>query len=184
MTFQPVHNPDHLYFVTGTIVGWKRLFLENRFQEIVLGSLQWLRRNHRMQLYAFVLMPHHVHFICKPNGGNTISQVLQTFGSYTSHEFLRTLRAQKRDALLHFFHGYASRNRGKEQHQFWQKIQAKNIFTRVFLHQKLEYIHNNPMVKHWNLATNRWEYELSSACFYDQGAAPIIPVDDVGRVLG
>ena len=184
MTFRPFHDPDHLYFVTGTIVGWRKLFLESRYQQIVMSSLRWLRQRNRMQLHAFVLMPHHVHFVCKPSSGITISQLLQMFGSYTSHEFLKTLRAQDRQVLLQFFHECALKKRTKEQHQFWQKIQAKNIFTPAVLHQKIEYIHNNPIAKRRDLIRNRWEYELSSACFYDQGVAPMIPIDDAGPLFG
>ncbi|MEK6756361.1 MAG: transposase [Bacteroidota bacterium] len=183
MTFRPRHVPDHLYFVTATIVGWKRLFLRDQFQEIVLGSLKWLREKNRMELYAFVLMPHHLHFICRPRNGYTISQVLQAFGSFTAHKFLNALRVNKEEKLLAYFRRCAQKKRSKEHHQFWQQIQARNVFTERVLYQKLEYLHDNPVAKGWQFIDNRWEYRLSSACFYDNGIDPIIPIDDAGPLL-
>ena len=183
MTFRPSHIPEHLYFVTATIVGWKQLLLQREFQTIVLGSLKWLRREGRIELFAFVVMPHHVHFICRPTGDRTISRVVQVFGSFTAHEFLRVLRSNADKKLVAYFQRWAQKKRGKARHQFWQQIQARNIFTARILDQKLEYLHNNPTAKGWQLVENRWEYDLSSACFYDKGIEPVIPIDDAGPLL-
>ncbi len=70
-----------------------------------------------------------------------------------------------------------------EQHQVWQPLQAKNIYTETFLREKLEYIHNNPVAKKWQLAEQREKYAYSSACFYDCGIEPIVTVDDVRQWL-
>lgn len=76
MTFKPVHDPEHLYFVTATILGWKQLFNHPPYAHIVLDSLDWHRRNGRWALFAYVLMPNHLHAILKPAADKTISQVL------------------------------------------------------------------------------------------------------------
>ena len=39
MTFDSRHIPEHLYFVTARTVGWKPLFSETEYAEIVLNSL-------------------------------------------------------------------------------------------------------------------------------------------------
>jgi hypothetical protein len=44
---------------------------------------------------------------------------------------------------------------------------AKELFTAKFLHQKLEYIHKNPVSGKWNLAIDYLSYPHSSARFYD-----------------
>ncbi len=62
-------------------------------------------------------------------------------------------------------------------------MQAKNIFSREFLIQKLQYIHNNPIAKKWHLVSRRTEYPYSSACYYDEDKAPIVKVDDVRDLL-
>jgi hypothetical protein len=52
-----------------------------------------------------------------------------------------------------------------------------------FLREKLDYIHNNPIAKKWNLAADRAAYTYSSACYYDGGIEPLVPVDDVREWL-
>ena len=76
MTVKPRHDPTHLYFVTATVLGWKRLFIEPAYAEIVLQSLDWHRRQDHWSLFVFVAMPNHAHFIIRPLGEHTISTVL------------------------------------------------------------------------------------------------------------
>jgi putative transposase len=178
MTFKPLHDPTHLYFVTATVLGWKHLFVQPPYAEIVLQSLDWHRGHGRWSLFAFVLMPNHAHFIVRPLGEQTISTVLQSFGSYTAHAILDRLEHEGRTDLLAFFAQRQDQDASK-QHQIWLPIEAKNVYSVHFLCQKVEYTHNNPVAKHWHLVDDRADYAYSSACFYDRGESPIIAVDDV-----
>ena len=74
MSFKPIHDPTHLYFVTATLLGWKHLFAEPQYAQIVLNSLAWHRDNGRLQLFAYVLMPSHLHAVLKPLGERSISE--------------------------------------------------------------------------------------------------------------
>lgn len=131
MSFKPHHDPAHLYFVTATVLGWKLLFNEPAYAHIVLNSLDWHRKHARWALYAYVLMPSHLHAIVKPLGEQSISGVLQSFGSFTAHEILKQLRAEARQDLLTFFAQRQDQDTSK-QHQIWQPIQAKNIYSVAF----------------------------------------------------
>lgn len=176
MTFPSYHDPDHLYFVTATIIGWRKLFITQEYATIILDSLGWMQKEKRIVLFAFVLMPSHLHAIIKPESG-TIGDVVQQFGSYTAHEILCRLKVDNKQDLLKFFQ--KERRDIRHHHSIWQDIQAKNIYSLEVLFQKLEYIHNNPINKEWNLAKDRADYLYSSACFYDYGKEPIIEVTDV-----
>ena len=178
MTFKPHHDPTHLYFVTATLLGWQQLFVQPDYARLILDSLNWHRQRNRWNLYAYVVMPHHLHAIVKPLGEQTISSVLQSFGSFTAHAILAHLQDDKRDDLLTLFSQRQERDASK-QHQIWQPIQAKNITSIAFLREKFEYIHNNPVAKKWRLVEDRAEYVYSSACFYDRGHEPIVQVDDI-----
>ncbi|MCP4139860.1 MAG: transposase [Chloroflexi bacterium] len=180
MTFHSLHDSEHLYFLTASIIGWKDVLSIPIYRKIVLDSLVWLRKEKRMYLYAFVIMPNHLHLILKPIN-KSIGQLLQEFGSFTAHTILKELRKEKRMKLLSFFH--EQRRDPRHQHSIWQDIQAKNIFSQKVLEQKMEYIHQNPLRKGWNLVKNRADYPYSSACFYDNDENPIIEVDDVRNIL-
>jgi REP element-mobilizing transposase RayT len=180
VTFKPHHDPTHLYFVTATIMGWRHLFIEPVYAHIVLDSLDWHQRNGRWSLFAFVVMPNHTHVVIRPLGDQTISMVLQSFGSYTAHTILDLLQEDRKTDLLRFFAQRQDRDASK-QHQVWLPIEAKNVYSAEFLQQKVEYTHNNPVAKHWHLVDDRADYPYSSACFYDRGEEPIIAVADVRK---
>jgi hypothetical protein len=117
-----------------------------------------------------------------PQGDATISDVLQSFGSYTAHAILARLQQQERSQVLAHFAQRQSRD-ARKRHQIWYPIQAKNIYSPAFLREKLEYIHNNPVATQWQLADVRADYRYSSACFYDAGTTPVVEVDDVREWL-
>ncbi len=180
MTFDSWHVPNHFYFITASLCGWKRLFVETSYAEIVLGSLTWLRKEGRMKLFAFVLMPSHLHAIVLPID-RPIGDLLQNFASFTAHDILYQLKNDHQQELLAFFH--EQRRDQRHEHSIWQDVQAKNIFSDEFFTQKLEYIHQNPVAKEWNLVEDRADYKYSSACFYDEGKQPIIEIDDYREFL-
>jgi len=93
MTFKPQHISSHLYFITATLLGWRPLFARRDFALIVLNSLDWHRSQKRFALYAYVIMPTHLHAIIKPAESQTISDNLQTLGSFAAHAILKQLRA-------------------------------------------------------------------------------------------
>jgi len=180
MTFDSFHNPTHLYFVTATLCGWKPLFFRENYANIVLHSLDWLHRQKRMKLYAFVLMPSHLHAMVKPED-RTIGELVQNFASFTAHAILKQLRGDGDNELLAFFH--EQRRDKRHQHSIWQDVQAKNVYSRDFLIQKIEYIHQNPISQNGNATADRASYKYSSACFYDNDRKTIIEIDDVRECL-
>jgi putative transposase len=160
MTFNSFHDPTHLYFITASIVEWKRLFITSEYVSIPLNSFAWLQEQKQILLFAFVIMPSHLHAIIKPQNGE-IREILQQFGSFTAPEILKKLRENNQRELLDLFQ--QKRRDQRHEHSIWQDIQAKNIYSLDFLCQKMEYIHTNPVAKDWNLVKDRADYAYSSA---------------------
>jgi putative transposase len=180
MTFSSFHDSTHLYFVTASIIEWKHLFITPEYTNIILNCLEWMQRQKRILLFAFVIMPSHIHAILKPES-DTIGGVVQQFGSFTAHEIMKKLRANNQKDLLNLFE-YKKRDR-RHQHSIWQDIQAKNIYSSDFLWQKMEYIHQNPIAKDWKLVGHRADYLFSSAGFYDYGRRPVIEITNINEWL-
>ena len=88
MTFPSFNDPTHLYFITATVIEWKQLFIAHEYARIPLNSLAWLQEQKRILLFAFVLMPSHLHAILKPEV-DSIGEIVQQFGSFTAHEILK-----------------------------------------------------------------------------------------------
>ncbi len=180
MTFPSFNDPTHLYFITATVIEWKQLFIAHEYARIPLNSLAWLQEQKMILLFAFVLMPSHLHAILKPEV-DSIGEIVQQFGSFTAHEILKKLRMDNQKDLLNIFQQKKRDERHK--HSIWQDMQAKNIYSLDFLWQKMEYIHQNPVAKDWKLVEDRADYLYSSAGYYDYGKKPIIEITDMNEWL-
>ena len=180
MTFASFHNPSDLYFITASVIEWKHLFITDEYATIPLNSLAWMQQQKRIRLFAFVIMPSHLHTILKPES-DSIGEIIQQLGSYTAHEILKKLRKQNQKELLEIFQ--QKKRDQRHEYSIWQDIQAKNIYSLEFLQQKLEYIHQNPIAKDWRLAKDRADYLYSSAGYYDYGRQPVIKVTDINEWL-
>ncbi len=181
MTFASLHNLTHLYFVTASIIEWKHLFISHAYTSVPLNSLAWMQEQNRILLFAFVIMPSHLHAIIKPKNETTIGEVIQQFGSFTAHQILKILQANQQEELLNLFQ--QKKRDPRHNHSIWQDIQAKNIYSEAFLWQKMEYIHQNPIAKKWELAEDRADYIYSSAGYYDYARKPIIEITDINKWL-
>lgn len=180
MTFNSLHDESHLYFVTASVIKWIHIFKIHEYTSIVLNSLQWLQTQNRILLFAFVIMPSHLHLILKPIQKG-IAEILQDFGSFTAHEILKQARKDNKQEWLKIFE--ENHRDIRHKHSIWQDIQAKNIYSIKVLEQKMEYIHQNPVVKDWKLVKDRADYLYSSACFYDYGRNPIIEITNINDWL-
>jgi len=180
MTFLSFHDSTHLYFTTASVVDWKHLFITPEYINIPLNSLAWLQQQKRILLFAFVIMPSHLHAIIKPIS-DSIGGIIQQFGSFTAHEILRRLQTDNQKDLLVLFQ--QKKRDQRHEHSIWQDIQAKNIYSLDFLQQKMEYIHQNPIAKDWKLVKDRADYLYSSAGYYDYRRKPIIEIMDVNEWL-
>ena len=180
MTFPSFHDFTHLYFITASIIDWKHLFITPEYANIPLNSLAWLQQQKRILLFAFVIMPSHLHAIVKPEN-DSIGEIVQQFGSFTAHEILKKLQMNNQKDLLDWFQ--QEKRDQRHEHSIWQDIQAKNVYSPDFLWQKMEYIHQNPVAKNWDLVEDRADYLYSSVGFYDYGREPIIEITDINEWL-
>ncbi|MDD5566888.1 MAG: transposase [Patescibacteria group bacterium] len=153
--------------------------MNEKYADIVLNSLKYLRANRYMLLFCFIIMPDHVHVFIKPRGKYDIHKVTSKFCSYTGHAFLRQMEKNGEVRLLTKFRTTVFSKKQDRRYHFWRDSLAKNIFSYRALWRVMEYIHSNPCNKKWHLVDDRADYKYSSACFYDRDEKPIIEIDDV-----
>ena len=171
---------EPFFFVTAAVGGWKHLFANEACARIVFDSLDHLRRTRKLALYAFVLVPSHLNLLCRPVGGE-IRRTIGGFADFTAARMTSVLRRRGRGLLMHYLHA-----RSKEAGPgapIWGDLRIQEVLTRGKLKFLLDFIHNKPLSSEWRMAETRAEYLYSSACFYDLGCEPIIPVMDARREL-
>jgi hypothetical protein len=167
-----------IHFVTAAVGGWKHLFANAACARIVFDSLDYLGRTRKLGLFAFALLPSHLNLLCRPCAGS-IRTVVDGFTDFTASRMASVLRRRGRGPLMHYLHARS----GGEGHgsPIWGDVRIEEVRTREKCISLLELIHNKPVAAQWRLAAIRSEYPYSSACFYDLGREPVIPVMDVRR---
>jgi putative transposase len=97
-----------------------------------------------------------------------LSDILRDFKKFTSKEIIKTIieyPESRRDWLLDRFEFAGRYDKKIKNYKFWQDgNEAKEIHSSKFLDQKIEYIHNNPVVAEY--VDNAEDYKYSSARDY------------------
>ena len=80
-------TPDHAVFVTVRAHGSSAPFSNPRLAQLVLSSLEWLRSHRGVSLYAFCLMPDHLHLLLRLGGGTqTLGLIIGSFKRFTTRQ--------------------------------------------------------------------------------------------------
>jgi REP element-mobilizing transposase RayT len=181
--WRPDFNPDHLYFVTTSAVQQRHLFRRDVVKRLIVDSLDCMRLRERFELYAFVIMPNHVHLIIQCRPDDPLADVLRDFKKHMADRLIRHYQAECNQAALSFL-ASAVTQPGKQRHKVWEDgYNAKDVFSPEFLRQKMTYIHNNPCQAHWNLVEHPEDYIWSSARFYLLRESVIIPLGNADFLL-
>ena len=78
-------DPDYVYFVTLCARHLSSPFVDAGLASAIIDALLHRSRTGTWKLYAYVLMPDHLHAALSPiHGGGTISELLRDFKSYTT----------------------------------------------------------------------------------------------------
>jgi len=153
-----------IYFWTATIHKWIPLLQTDSAKDMILNSLKYLSTKDKIDVYAFVIMPNHIHLIWKLNALNGKELPHASFLKFTAHAFKAEL-IKTPEKLSRFFV-----DEGNKEFNFWQRDSlAVKLTSREMAFQKMDYIHKNPLADHWNLATRPEDYLFSSASFYEKG---------------
>ncbi len=77
--------PDGIYFVTTDVRHHIPMFAHAEIARILEKTIWWSRKAHRCILYAYVIMPDHLHILVEPTMTN-ISQIMHTIKINSSRD--------------------------------------------------------------------------------------------------
>ncbi|MGN7987080.1 transposase [Pedobacter sp. 22226] len=156
---------DEVYFWTDTVKDWKKIFSIDKYKIIVIDTLRELVNRKKITVYAFVIMPNHLHLVWQMIELNGKEMPHASFNKFTSHQIFQDLKLQHPEILPYFKVSDRERN-----FRLWQRDPLAILMdTTNKLEQKIDYIHNNPLQERWQLCENPEDYEWSSARFYETG---------------
>jgi len=156
-------DPGEIYFVTSTIHSWIPLLKDDIYKEVIIDSFRWLCVQKMMDVFAFVIMPNHIHLIIRSYFNQGKEAPYTSFLKYTAHAFKKIL-LKDFDIRLKSFQVRSS----NKNYCFWHRDSlAIQLYSLQVAFQKLDYIHLNPLGEKWNLTNDPSKYFYSSASFYE-----------------
>lgn len=163
--------PNQTYFITFTILGWKYIFVNDKYCGLVCKWFDYMRDNYENKIYGYVIMPNHLHLLINiTEKSPKISVLVQNAKRFLAYQIVKYLKEDNKTDLLEFFKNNACVRTGAKHKVFKDRYDDLLIKSDEFFLQKLTYIHNNPCAKHWKLADNIVSYKYSSAANYETGS--------------
>jgi putative transposase len=154
-----------VYFFTATILNWNYALVSDERKNDLIDTLKFLKTSGRIILYGYVIMPNHIHLIWQNRLEGSEKWKLLTQGSllkFTSKKILNDMTEQEKIKY--------KVDASDRIYQIWERDPLWiNCFNMSVLEQKLNYIHQNPCVQKWSLASEPSFYKYSSAQFYESG---------------
>lgn len=142
--------PDSGYFITITTVGWVDVFTRLKQRQLLIKSLDYCQKYKGLEIYAYVIMPSHIHLLCKAVEGFILSDIIRDFKKHTSKQIVRTIQEypeSRREWMLEYFSKSCAHLKRSQQYKVWQDgYHAEIANSNWFIKQKIDYIHNNPVV--------------------------------------
>lgn len=119
-------------FFTATILNWKLLLKYDTYKLIVVNSLSFLAQEKRVKIYAYVIMPNHIHLIWQVNDNHKVEKVQQSFLKYTAQQIKFDLQKNNPTLLEEFWVNAKDRD-----YQFWERNALSiDLYSDKFFEQK------------------------------------------------
>ena len=157
---------DHpAQFFTATNLNWLHILENDTCKQFIIDALKFRAAKKQVTVYAFVIMPNHIHIIWQIHDGIKREDFQRDFLKFTAKHILNWCSVN--NASLYKQLEVKAMDR---KYQVWERNSLSiDIYNEDVLVQKLNYLHNNPLQPHWNLCNSPWEYKYTSAKFYESG---------------
>lgn len=164
-------NLEGLYFVTSSIINWIDIFTREDYSQIIIESLDYCRKKLGMEIYAWCLMPSHLHLIIRVQGSKP-ELILGKFKEFTSKRIQLAVKQNpiesRKDWLVLMFEKAAFESSNVKTGKLWQAGNHPiELWSPEVISQKVEYTHMNPVEAGLVFEPQHWKY--SSAIDYSGG---------------
>ena len=165
----------YAYFVTTKIKDYIRVFETKPYFDIIIENLNFYRNKFGFRLWAYVIMPEHMHLMIRLADKCDLSKIMEEFKRYTSKQILTQLKEDKKFHLIKLF---AITNPRKEKHIVWEEgFRGLGISSERVFNIKMNYIHNNPVKR--GFVKEPEDYIYSSYRNYYSQNSSIIELDPI-----
>lgn len=162
------------YFLTFTIIGWINVFTSVKYFNVIINSLKFYQKHINLKIYGYVIMKNHFHLIaqCKD-----MIYFVKNFKSYTTHKIKQSIIDDKKLYILTLIK--KSNNNSNKFHIWIPSNWPELVESEDFFNQKLNYIHENPIVKEYVEKEEDWLYSSSRNYILDDHSLIRVDTDGV-----
>jgi len=168
-------EPNEARFLTFSCFQRRPFLSKDRSRRWFIDALIRSRQTHGFHLWAYVIMPEHVHLLLWPGDAPLkMSDPLYTLKKSVTNRALNWVLAHSPDFLPQM----EDRGpKGSVTHRFWQRGGGydENLFSPDKIWQKIDYIHENPVRR--GLCESPTDWAWSSARAYENGVSEPIAID-------
>lgn len=169
------NSESTLCLMTKSVVGWLPVLESAEACDIIIEAMTHSMNHKGTRLHGYVIMPNHFHAIPSASTGQTISNMMRDFGTYTSKRLTEYLDRQDSASMLRVFRAAAWMDQRGNDFKVWQEGFHPIAFrSERFFREKLNSMHYNPVRKLLVERPEQWKY--SSARNYILGDHSVIPV--------
>ena len=168
------------YYLTSVAKNRLPVFRAELIKSVTCAALDEARRSGQFALYAYVIMPDHLHLISDPT--LSIAKTLQFINGITGHRIIQYLKANNHLSSLEKLRRSQSRNRRGYVYSLWDHHpDARVLFTENMLMQRVTYTHQNPVRA--NLVERPTEYRWSTVRCWEKAILADEPLRmDIQRI--
>ncbi|HEY0897803.1 MAG TPA: transposase [Sphingobacteriaceae bacterium] len=171
MGFKYRIDGNSLYFLTTTVIGWIDVFTRKELAEIIISSIKHCQKEKGLVLYAWCLMPSHLHLIAAADEDTNLSDIMRDFKKFTSKKIVASIPEiyeSRREWMMGMFEHAGRTSTKNKEFKFWQDgLHPIELTSNKFTDQKLDYVHNNPVEA--GIVAEPHHYLYSSALNYSGG---------------
>ena len=167
-------EPGQVHCLTFSCFRRQPLFRGQRAPAWFCEVLDAARRKEPFDLWAWVIMPEHVHVVLWPHPGSRIGRVLRFLKRPLTDRAIVWVRANAPDFLPRLAATHAD---GTVSHHFWQAGGGydRNLRSVSEVHEKITYIHHNPV--HRGLVDHPRDWPWSSWRAWHEGVEEPLRLD-------
>ncbi|ADB15740.1 protein of unknown function DUF1568 [Pirellula staleyi DSM 6068] len=166
--------PGDVRFLTFSCFQRLPLLSRDRTRIFLVEAIERCRSLRPFELWGYVIMPEHVHLIILPGKSMLVAEILKTIKVSTSKRAITWLHQNAPD-FLHCLEDLQPNGSGT--YRFWQRGGGydRNLRSTRDVHEKLSYIHENPVRRGLVLKAEDWKW--SSALAWQTGIDEPLRID-------
>lgn len=173
-----IKDQNAIYFLTLQVVFWLDAFTRKAYRDIFIESLDFCRKNKKLEIFGYVIMSNHVHLMVHSANGK-LSDTIRDLKKYTARNIIDAINSQtesRKKWLLNEMAFAARKHKRNSNFQFWtHENHAIELSTNKMLDQRLNYIHQNPVKA--GIVENAEDYLYSSARNYCENMNCLMEID-------